>query len=115
MIPPEHLTHFKIKNNMNELILLAEKHPSLNITIGLAVLIEFGKFMVAETKRQIEQTLTDASEEKYLSPVKTAELLDVDVSTLWRWNKRNYLTPAELGGKRKYKMSEIQRILNGGK
>jgi len=100
---------------MNDLILLAQKHSNLNITIGLEVLVEFGKFMVAETKQQIEQTLADAAAETYLSPQKTAELLDCDVSTLWRWNKRGYLTPSEVGGKRRYKRSDIQRILNGGR
>ena len=100
---------------MNELIFLAQKYPNLNITVGLDELIEFGKFMVAETKEQIERTLANVAEETYLSPKKTAELLDCDVSTLWRWNKRNYLIPCEIGGKRRYKMSDIQRILNGGK
>ena len=64
-----------------------------------------------ETKQQIEQTLADAAAETYLSPKKTAELLDVNASTLWRWGKINYLTPIELGGKRKYKISDINKLL----
>jgi len=50
--------------------------------------------------------------ETYLSPQKTAELLDVDKSTLWRWNKRDYLKSIELGGKRLYRMSDIKKILS---
>ena len=96
---------------MNELILLAQKYPNLNVTVGLAGLIEFGKFVVAETKQQIEQTLADAAAESYLSTQKTAELLDCDVSTLWRWNKRNYLNHISVGGKRRYRMSDVKRIL----
>lgn len=41
------------------------------------------------------------------------EMLDVDPSSLWRWRKRGYLVPAEIGGKRRYKISDIRRILNG--
>ena len=98
---------------MNELIFLAQKYPNMNVTIGSAILIEFGKFMIDETKRQMEQTLADAAAETYLSPQKTAELLDCDLSTLWRWNKRGYLTPSEVGGKRKYRRSDINKILEG--
>ena len=100
---------------MNDLNILAQKFPTMSVTIGLAELTEFGRFMINETKRQIEQSLTDASAEKYLSPQKTAELLDCDISTLWRWNKRNYLNHVELGGKRRYRYSDIKRILEGGK
>ena len=38
---------------------------------------------------------------------------EVNPSSLWRWRKRGYLVPAEIGGKRRYKMSDIRRILNG--
>jgi len=35
---------------------------------------------------------------------------------LWRWAKRGYLVPIEVGGKRRYRMSEVKAILNvGGK
>ena len=36
----------------------------------------------------------------------------VDRSTLWRWAKTGYLIPAEVGGKRLYKQSDIDIILN---
>jgi Helix-turn-helix domain len=53
--------------------------------------------------------------ETYPSPKQVCEILNVDLSTLWRWNKRGYLCPSEVGGKRRYKMSDVKRILNGGK
>jgi predicted DNA-binding transcriptional regulator AlpA len=51
--------------------------------------------------------------ERYLTRKQTAEMLDVDLSTLWRWDKENYLHPIEIGGKRKYKASEVEQLLNG--
>ena len=96
---------------MNELISLAQKYPNMNVTIGLAVLLEFGRFLINETKQQIEQTIADEKAESYVSPKKTAEILDVNLSTLWRWQRRNYLIPIELGGKRKYRKSDIDKIL----
>jgi len=96
---------------MNELILLAQKYPNLNVTVGLVDLTEMAKFTVLETKRQIQQDLADAAAETYVTPQKTAEIFDVDISTLWRWNKRGYLTHIEVGGKRRYRMSDVKRIL----
>lgn len=37
--------------------------------------------------------------------------LHVDKSTLWRWAKIGYLVPIEVGGKRFYKQSDIDKIL----
>jgi biotin operon repressor len=34
--------------------------------------------------KQLEQLITDANTEKYLSAAKVAEMLSVDESTLWR-------------------------------
>ena len=40
-----------------------------------------------------------------------AKQLDVDRSTLWRWNKTSYLKHIEVGKKRYYKQSDIDEIL----
>jgi hypothetical protein len=48
------------------------------------------------------------------NPNSTAEMLDVDLSTLWRWNNEKYLCAVEVGGKRKYKLSEVNKILRKG-
>ena len=96
---------------MNELVVLAQKYPSLNVTVGLADLIEFGRFTAAETRREVERQITDAKAETYPGADKVAEILDVNKTTLWRWHKRGYLVPIEIGGKRRYRMSDINRIL----
>ena len=54
---------------------------------------------------------TKKASEQYLTRKQTAEMLQCDLSTLWRWDKENYLNPIEVGGKRRYKLSEINRIL----
>lgn len=43
----------------------------------------------------------------------TIALLGVDSSTLWRWAKSGYLVPVEYGGQRRYRVADVQRILNG--
>jgi hypothetical protein len=61
-----------------------------------------GARAIYETKQQPET---------YLSRKKASEMLEVDLSTLWRWNREGYLCTVAVGGKRRYKMSDIQRIL----
>ena len=36
-------------------------------------------------------------------------------ATLWRWAKVGYLVPINVGGKRRYRMSDVKRILEGDK
>jgi len=98
---------------MTDLISLTKQYPNVNLTISSADLIEFGRFCVAETKQQIEQMLVDESQEKYLSPQKVAELLECDPSTIWRHDKRGFLKPVYFGGKKRYKYSDIKKIMGG--
>ena len=58
-------------------------------------------------KKQDDTTLLTANE--------VAELLNVDKSTLWRWEKSEYLKPIRIGSKIRYKQSEVQLIKRGGK
>jgi hypothetical protein len=94
---------------------LAKQVPGLTINVSLADLREFTKEVVAETKRELEQAIISDKTEKYLTPESTSEFLQVDLSTLWRWKKKGYLVPIEVGGKRRFRMSDINRILESGK
>lgn len=61
----------------------------------------------------------DAREEKkreiLLSREAVAERLHVNVATLWRWAKSNYLSPTRIGRKVWYYESQIERLLHGEK
>ena len=73
----------------------------------------FHQEVIADTKKELEAQIAEDKGERYLSIKQVCEILDVDPSSLWRWRKRGYLVPAEIGGKRRYKISDIRRILNG--
>lgn len=92
---------------------IAKKMPDLNITIKAGELMEAIDYSINATKRELEQQITDANTETYPSPDQVAKALDVSKSTLWRWDKSGYLSPIEIGGKRRYRMSDIQAILDG--
>ena len=69
--------------------------------------------LIAEVKQQLEQTITDQNAETYPSREKVMEMLDVSQATMWRWQKSGYLVPINVGGKRRYRMSDVKRILEG--
>ena len=100
--------------NIN-IIELAKACPDAIISIKVGDLIEANEALINRTKEQLEQIVTDANTETYPSREKVAEMLDVDKSTLWRWAKRGILVPIEVGGKRRYRMSDVRRILNNGR
>ena len=68
--------------------------------------------IIKEAKEQMEATIRAETEERYLSSTETAKKLGVDRSTLWRWKKRRYLLPVYIGGQPRYKLSDINQLLN---
>ena len=100
---------------MVDIIELAKNCPNLNITLKVGEVVEAINYCVLTTRKELEQQITDANTETYPSVARVAEILDVDKSTLWRWQKQGYLMPLEVGGKRRYRMSDVKRILEGVK
>lgn len=94
-----------------DLIELAKTAPDVNITIRVGDLIEANEHLVRRTRDELEQIITDEHAETYPSREKVAEMLDVDFSTLHRWDKQKYLMPIRIGRKVRYKMSDVNRIL----
>lgn len=98
-----------------DLVALAKECPSLQVTITLGDLMEANTLLIADTKRELEQLITDQNAETYPSRDKVMEMLGVSEATLWRWAKNGYLVPLNVGGKRRYRMSDVKRILEGQK
>lgn len=99
-----------MKANKN-LIELAKEIPNLTVSVTLSDLFEFGEELVRNSKKQLEQIISDESSEKYLSPTKVAELLECALSTIWRHDKRGYLKPVYFGSKKRYRFSDIKKIM----
>ena len=52
-------------------------------------------------------------EERYLTSKEVSDLLKVNRSTLWKWNKSGYLTAIKTGSKPRYKLSDVKKIMEG--
>ena len=106
------VSHQNLMNYFN-LVQVAKQCPDLVVSIKLGELVEANTLLIAETKRELEQTIADQKAETYPSREKVMEILGVSSATLWRWQKSGYLVPLNVGGKRRYRMSEVRRILEG--
>ncbi len=98
---------------VKDLIALAREYPDITISVKLADLLEANAQLIADTKRELEQSLTEASAETYQSREEVMKLLGIGVTTLWRWKNKGYLVPINVGGKQRYKASDVKRILEG--
>ena len=89
---------------------IIKQNPSVFVMATADDLSDFAKSLIKATlKLQEEKQKPDT----LVSRKQTAERLNVDYSSLWRWQKLGYLKPTRVGGKVMYKESDIQRILEG--
>ena len=95
------------------LIEAAKQCPDLVVSIKVGDLIEANSLLIEQARAQLEQKIADASGETYLSKDKVCQMLDVSVTTLWRWAKQNYLVPISYGGQKRYRKSDVERIVEG--
>jgi hypothetical protein len=100
---------------MEAILNLLTSDANFNITIQKSDLIDFANFMISKTKNELEAEVVAKNSERYVPRLEACDILKVDQSTLFRWAKRGYLVPIEVGGRRVYKLSDLQRILNGGR
>jgi len=92
---------------------ILEAGGSITLAVSANDLKEFGRSMLKEAKAEFEAAILAENAERYLSPAETAKMLDVDLSTLWRWDKQEYLAPIRIGGKPRYRLTDIKKILCG--
>ena len=88
------------------------QQQNVSFTVTNEQLLKFATLLLSGAKDIYEKV---EEPEQYLTRKQTAKMLDVDLSTLWRWDTQlDYLHPIEIGGKRKYKLSDVNKILKGG-
>jgi len=85
---------------------------NVSLTISASDLMEVINCAITETRRELEQSVISDKMEAYLTAEEVAEMIGVTKVTLWRYAKRGYLTPIEVGGKRKYLKSDIKALLS---
>ena len=93
-----------------DLIEVARQCPDLTVSIRLGDLIEANQSLVEEALMRLEKSVAKSRTEIYLSRTKVMQMLEVASATLWRWEKCGYLVQLSVGGKKRYRLSDIQRL-----
>jgi len=72
-------------------------------------------------QRMFKGMLTEATKiaavkarDMLITPEQAADTLKVSKVTLWRWEKSGYLIPVSIGGKKRYRNSDIAKIIEKG-
>ena len=63
-------------------------------------------------KSELEDIVVSEKAETFPTVKQVSEILNVNITTLWRWNKNGYLKTIEFGGGRRYKMSDVKALFS---
>lgn len=92
---------------------LLNNGATVTLAINLDDLKKFHSLVLEDTINNLEQVISEKNSERNVSKNRAKEILDVNDSTLWRWEKRGLLKKIKVGGKVFYKMTDIQKLLTG--
>ena len=93
---------------------IISSNANISITVDALTLKEFFLDIIQEVENKRANESVETGEEQYLTAKETAKICGVTTPTLWRWNKTNYLKSYKVGGKVRYKLSDVKRIMEGG-
>ena len=84
---------------------------NVSVTLKLEDLREIFKEMVGSIKPKA----TDQPSEEFLSRKEVLNTLKIDSSTLWSWEKTGYIKSYPFGGRKRYKLVDVEAIRTGRK
>ena len=95
-------------------LLFLKEHPelakSIRVEITGADLLAFGEFMHEYALAEVNKTPKVV--EEYLTPKQFAEALQVSLVTLWHWDKKGITKPLLIGKLKRYRRSDLEKILS---
>lgn len=98
---------------MVDLIQLAKEAPGTIIAVPVGDLVEANNRLIDQVRADLEREVANKRNVEYLTREQVLAKLNVVPSTLWRWQKRGYLIPVNVGGQNRYRSTDIDRILEG--
>jgi len=90
---------------------LLNSGANVSITLKLEDLREFVKEVVGSFKPATKELQT----EEFLSRKEVLRILQIDSSTLWSWEKTGYIKSYPFGGRKRYKVADVEAIRTGRK
>lgn len=72
---------------------------------------ELISFSIKEQLDELKQQFQPKDPEEYLTRQEVADLLKINLATLWSWTKKGKLTSYGIGNRIYYKRSEVEKSL----
>lgn len=94
-----------------EILELIKQRANVTISITAGELADFADDLVDKTRRKLEKSIAENQSEVFYSKEQVCRILSINPSTLWNWDKRDYLKPIRVGGMNRYRKSDIDTIL----
>lgn len=97
-------------NYLNIEKLIAE-YPNIIFQVTGEDLRKFAENLLLNERAIAMQEAEEAARNKLITVEEAAKLLSVSKMTLYRWDKNGILKKVEIGGKRRYRKSDIERLV----
>lgn len=98
-----------------DILTLAKEAPGTIIAVRADDLMEANNQLIDKVRTDLERELAEKRTATLMTRESVLERLSISDTTLWRWEKRGYLVPVNVGGQRRYKSIDIDAILEGKK
>ena len=100
---------FLIMTDLMQIISNGQANVRLEITGE--DLHKFSNELITRAVSEVAAALKGAEEDRLLTRDEVKDMCGVCDTTLWLWNKRNYLKAVKVGSKGRYRFSDVRRIL----
>ena len=111
----ERVESIEVPLNQTAMSIVAKYWESQKNTDKLLPLISPQKYndCINEAKRNMEKDIALNNSDVLLTSNQVLERLSISRTTLWHWVKKRCIIPIEIGGKQRYKLSDVNAILKG--
>jgi len=101
---------------MNDILdLIRDGRSSIVIQVNGQDLLDFADAIIEKASDNAKKSLEDKGGEKYLTKKEVMSLLKVCDTTLWIWNRDNYLKPVKIGRRVLYRKCDVDDLLTPSK
>ena len=94
----------------NILSIIDSGNGNIRLEVTGKDLLHFSNQLIRKTKEEMATVAKNSRTETYLTKKEVKQLCRVCDTTLWRWNKRDYLKPVKIGSKLRYRLSDIKKL-----
>lgn len=109
MVVSGYWQHAYIMTDLMQIISNGTANIKLEITSE--DLRKFSNELINRAVNEVAAALKATNEDRLLTREEVKSMCGVCDTTLWLWNKRNYLKTVKVGNKVRYRYSDVKRIL----